>query len=256
MQDLSGKVYVVTGASRGVGLETARILARRGGRVAMLARDPAAIAEAAKEIGASAIGIAADVGSQKAMQAAFEQAVAAFGRLDGVVNNAGATMVCRIEHLTEDTVMTQIRANYLGVVFGSQAAIPHLRSSGGGRIINVTSAIAHHPEEFAYLSIYASTKMAAERFTEALRDEVKADNIGVTVFSPGSIETTFGAALNAEEAEAGFRRWLEMGPHSDGLVKAETVAEAIVNCLTLPEGVAYDFVELRPNRPTPKFMRI
>ncbi len=250
------RVYIVTGASRGIGFATAKLLAERGARVAMLARDADAVIAAAASIGDAALGIGVDVGDRAGMFAAFERTVAAFGRLDGVVNNAGATMVCRIENLTEDAVMLQIKANFLGVVYGSQAAIPYLRKSGGGRIVNVTSATVRHPEEFPYLSIYAATKTAAERFTFELRDEVKADNIGVTVFSPGTAETTFGAAASAEEAAAGFKRWLDMGPESDGMMQVDTVAAAIANCLSLPDGAAFDFVELRPNRPTPKALRI
>ncbi len=252
----AGKIYIITGASRGVGFNTAKILSERGARVALFARDAAAVTAAAGSIGEMALGIAVDVGDRDAMFAAFEQTVKAFGGLDGVINNAGATMVCRIEHLTEAVIMKQIRANFLGVVYGSQAAIPYLRKNGGGRIINVTSATARHPEEFPYLSIYGATKLAAERFTFELREEVKADNIGVTVFSPGSILTNFGDALSQEEAEAGLKKWQEAGPHSDGRMEVETVAEAIVNCLALPAGTAFDFVELRPNRPTPKMLYI
>ena len=250
-----GRVYIVTGASRGIGFATAKRLAAQGARVALFARG-ADVAAAAASIGDGAIGIAVDVGERDPMFAAFERTVQAFGRLDGVVNNAGATMVCRIENLSEAAIMLQIKANFLGVVYGSQAAIPYLRKNGGGRIVNVTSATARHPEEFPHLSIYAATKMAAERFTFELREEVKGDNIGVTAFSPGTADTTFGAAASAEEAEAGFKRWLDMGPNSDGMMTTDTVAEAIVNCLALPDGTAFDFVELRPNRPTPKLLRI
>jgi 3-oxoacyl-[acyl-carrier protein] reductase len=252
----SGKVYIVTGASRGIGFATAKRLVESGARVALFARGGDAVAEAAASLGAAAIGIGVDVGDRDPMFAAFERTVAAFGRLDGVVNNAGATMVCRIENLSEAAVMTQIKANFLGVVYGSQMAIPHLRKVGGGRIVNVTSATARHPEEFPYLSIYAATKMAAERFTFELRNEVKDDNIGVTCFSPGTADTNFGAAASAEEAAAAFQKWLDMGPDGDGMMTADTVAQAIVNCLTLPAGMAFDFVELRPNKPTAKALRI
>ena len=255
-QTFEGRVYIVTGASRGIGLATAKRLASLGAKVALFARGKEAVAAAAAEIGPAAIGIAVDVGSRDGMMAAFAKVVETFGRLDGVVNNAGATMVCRIENLTEDAVMLQVKANFLGVVYGSQAAIPHLRKVGGGRIVNVTSATARHPEEFPLLSIYAATKAASERFTAELREEVKADNIGVTAFSPGTTETTFGAAANQEEAARGFQRWLAMGPDCDGMMKAETVAQAIVNCLALPDGTAFDYVDLRPNRPTSKALRI
>jgi NAD(P)-dependent dehydrogenase (short-subunit alcohol dehydrogenase family) len=252
----SGKVFVVTGASRGIGLATAQALSERGGLVALLARDKLALEAAARALGASALPIIADVGDRNGMFAAFEQVWTQFGRLDGVVNNAGATLVSRVENLTEEGVMAQVRANFLGVVYGSQAAIPYLRRSGGGRIVNVTSATVRHPEEFPFLSIYAATKAAAERFSQELRQEVKADNIGVTVFSPGSTDTTFGQGADPVEAGAALEKWLEMGPDSDGLLSADTMGAAIADCFAIPAGAAYDFVELRPNVPTPKTLRV
>jgi NAD(P)-dependent dehydrogenase (short-subunit alcohol dehydrogenase family) len=255
-QSFDGKVYIVTGASRGIGFATAKRLVEDGAKVALFARGADQVAEASSSLGGSAIGIAVDVGDRDPMLAAFERTVATFGRLDGVVNNAGATMICRIENLTEAVVMAQVKANFLGVVYGSQFAIPHLRRAGGGTIVNVTSATVRHPEEFPYLSIYGATKSAAERFTFELRNEVKEDNINVTCFSPGTADTNFGATISAEEAAAAYQKWLDMGPEGDGMMQAGTVAQAIVNCLTLPSGLAFDFVELRPNKPTPKIMRV
>jgi NAD(P)-dependent dehydrogenase (short-subunit alcohol dehydrogenase family) len=251
----AGRAYIVTGASRGIGLATVRALAGRGARVAMLARNAEILHRAAGEFGPSVLPIAVDVGERAPLFAAFDRAVSEFGRLDGVVNNVGASFVSRIEALTEAWVMNQVRANFLGVVYGSQAAIPHLRRTGGGRIVNIGSATVRHPEEFPFLSIYAATKAAAVRFTEELRRELRPDGIGVTLFSPGSTETTFGDG-DPVEAQAAFIRWLEMGPHSDGLLDADTVGSAIADCFALPPGAAFDFVELRPNRPTPKAMRI
>ncbi len=253
---LTGQCFVVTGASRGIGRATARALSDRGGAVALLARDSPALRDAAGEIGSSALAIPVDVGDRNGMFAAFEQAWSTFGRLDGVVNNAGATLVSRIENLTEAGIMAQLRANFLGVVYGSQGAIPYLRRTGGGRIVNVTSATVRHPEEFPFLSIYAATKAAAERFSEELRQEVKGDGIGVTVFSPGSTDTAFGQGADPAEALAALEKWREMGPDSDGLLTAETVGRAIADCFALPAGAAFDFVELRPNRPTPKALRV
>jgi NAD(P)-dependent dehydrogenase (short-subunit alcohol dehydrogenase family) len=252
----AGKGFIVTGASRGIGRATATALSERGGAVALLARDGKALRDAAGEIGSSALAIPVDVGDRNGMFAAFEQVWSTFGRLDGVVNNAGATLVSRIENLTEAGIMAQIRANFLGAVYGSQAAIPYLRRTGGGRIVNVTSATVRHPEEFPSLSIYAATNAAAERFSEELREEVKGDGIGVTVFSPGSTDTSFGQGADPAEALAALEKWREMGPDSDGLLTAETVGRAIADCFDLPAGAAFDFVELRPNRPTPKALRV
>jgi len=252
---LEGKAFVVTGASRGIGHSVARTLVDRGARVALVARNAADVYAAAAGLGPGAVPIPADVGDRDAIAGAVSHAANVFGELDGIVNNAGATMVCRVENLTEAAIMMQVRVNFLGVVYGSQAAIPHLRRNGGGRIVNVTSAIVRHPDEFPFLSIYAATKAAAERFAFALRDEVKADNIGVTVVSPGSTDTTFGAAASAEEAQQSLRRWIEMGSHSDGAMPPDAVAAVIIQSLELPSSMAFDFVEIRANRPTPKAMR-
>jgi NAD(P)-dependent dehydrogenase (short-subunit alcohol dehydrogenase family) len=250
------RVYIVTGASRGIGLATVRALVGRGAKVAMLARNPEILAAAAAEIGPASLPIAVDVGERAEVFAAFDRVASELGRLDGVVNNVGANFVSRVEFLTEAWVMAQVRANFLGVVYGSQAAIPHLRRSGGGRIVNVGSATVRHPDEFPFLSIYAATKAAAVRFTEELRREVRQDGIGVTLFSPGSTETTFGEGADPVEAQTAFQAWLQMGPNSDGLLDVDTVGGAIADCFALPPGAAFDFVELRPNRPTPKMLRI
>lgn len=134
----------------------------------------------------------------------------------------------------------------------------HLRAQGGGRIVNVTSEAAHRSCPFPHLSIYAATKAAAERFTEDLREEVKKDNIGVTTFAPGSTATDFGAEQNwnVEEVRAAYDAWTATGGVDDGIMQSDAVGEAIVRCLELPMGSAFDFVEMRPNRPSTKTLRV
>ena len=245
---LSGKTFIVTGASRGIGLAAARSLGARGGRVALFGRDQGALDVAVAEIGNGAIPVAVDIQNRESLLAAIESAVAAMGGLDGIVNNAGLSLASKIEALRPEDVAIQFNTNVLAAIFACQAVIPHFRKRGGGRIVNIGSASVRHLDEFAYISIYSATKAALERFTIDLRDEVKADNIGVTILSPGGTETSFGSGWAPEVAAMAFGEWLRRAPLFDGTMPAEPVGEAIAACFELPPGTAFDFVEIRPNK--------
>jgi NAD(P)-dependent dehydrogenase (short-subunit alcohol dehydrogenase family) len=247
---LAGKTFIVTGASRGIGLAAAKSLGRRGGRVALFGRDRAALDLAVSEIGNGALPVAVDIQNRDSLRSAIESSVAAMGGLDGIVNNAGLSLASKIEELRPDDVATQFNTNVLAAIYACQAVIPHLRRRGGGQIVNIGSASVRHLDEFAYISIYTATKAALERFTIDLRDEVKADNIGVTILSPGGTETSFGSGWAPEVAAVAFGEWLRRAPLFDGTMPAEPVGEAIAACFELPPGTAYDFLEIRPNKVT------
>jgi len=245
---LAGKTFIVTGASRGIGLAAAKSIGRRGGRVALFGRDQKALDLAVSEVGNGAIPIAVDIQSREALLGAIESSISAMGGLDGIVNNAGLSLASKIEELRPEDVATQVNTNLLAAIFACQAVIPHFRKRGGGRIVNIGSASVRHLDEFAYISIYSATKAALERFTVDLRDEVKADNIGVTILSPGGTETSFGSGWAPEVAAMAFGEWLRRAPLFDGTMPAEPVGEAIAACFELPPGTAFDFVEIRPNK--------
>ncbi len=245
---LAGKTFIVTGASRGIGLAAAKSISRRGGRVALFGRDQGALDLAVSEIGNGAIPVAVDIQDRMALLAAIENSVAALGGLDGIVNNAGLSLASKIEELRAEDVATQFNTNVLAAIYACQAVIPHMRRRGGGQIVNIGSASVRHLDEFAYISIYTATKAALERFTVDLRDEVKGDNIGVTILSPGGTETSFGSGWAPEVAATAFGEWLRRAPLFDGTMPAEPVGEAIAACFELPPGTAFDFVEIRPNK--------
>ena len=249
MSALEGQAYVVTGASRGIGLATAGAMMKRGAKVALFGRDTAALDQAAEAFPGLGLPIAFDITDRAALVAAIGQAHAAFGRLDGLVNNAGLSLASPIETSPAEDIVTQVNVNFLATVFATQAVIPLLKSQGGGRILMVGSASVRHMDEFAYISIYTATKAAMERFATDLREEVKADNIGVTIFSPGGTETAFGSGWTPEIAAVAFAEWLGRSPTFNGTMDADVVGEAIANCFELPPGTAFDFVELRPNKP-------
>jgi NAD(P)-dependent dehydrogenase (short-subunit alcohol dehydrogenase family) len=251
---LADQVYVVAGASRGIGLGAAKSLVKRGAKAIMLGRDTAALTAGAAGIGANAHPVTLDITNREALFALFDDTVRKFGRIDGIINNAGVVIPSRVETLKPEDVMTQVNGNFVAQVYACQGIIPHLRRNGGGRIINVTSAGARRLEEFSNTAIYFAVKAALERFTAELREEVKHFNISVTVFSPGSTRTSPGEGWDPVEAELAMANWIKKGAEGDSFMEPDTVGEAIVRCLETPPGCAYDFVELRPNKPSLKYL--
>ena len=252
MLDLRDRVFVVTGASRGIGLSVAHALARRGARIGMLARSADELAERAAEIGDTALAIPVDVGNKADVTRAIDRVAERFGGLDGLVNNAGISRLSPVIETSEADAHTMIGLNMLGTLFGAQAAVPHLRARGGGAIVNLTSSTVRHRDEFPHMGFYAGTKAAIERFSMEMRDELKADGIAVMLFSPGATLTYAGANWAEGTFERGMDEWLRQGEWCDSYATPDVIGEAIVRMLELPRGTAYDFVELRPNVPSPR----
>jgi NAD(P)-dependent dehydrogenase (short-subunit alcohol dehydrogenase family) len=251
--EIQNKVYIVTGGSRGFGLAIAKNLVAHGARVGLISRNPSSLDQAVADIGADhAFGVAADVGSKASVSMAFAAIKSHFGRLDGLVNNAGMATPNKIEDLVEDEVVAQLQTNFLGTVFCSQVAIPLLRQGENPRIVNISSASAWHYDEMSHLSIYASTKAAVERFTRDLRQELQADGIGVTCIRPGGAWTNFADGWETKAFERALAAWKEAGTHLDTGMDVAHVGEAVRYALSQPIGVAIDLLEIRPNVLTSK----
>jgi NAD(P)-dependent dehydrogenase (short-subunit alcohol dehydrogenase family) len=252
---VNDQVIVITGASKGIGLATAQVLARRGARVALLARNAEALQEAVATIGGErALGIAADVSDRAAIDAAFAEVIAKWGRIDGLVNNVGFQFARRIEEVPEAEARKLFDLNFFSTLFACQLAIPHLRQAGGGRIVNLSSASVRHDNEFAHMAMYSSAKAAVDHFTTELRAEVKADGIMVTLFSPGAVATGSIANFDPAALPGAMAAWLEKGAKFDGAAQPDAIGEAIAACFELPPGVAVEFIEVRPNMPMPKLL--
>jgi NADP-dependent 3-hydroxy acid dehydrogenase YdfG len=243
---LRGRVAVVTGASRGYGFSTAESLVEHGARVALFARSREPLQEAAAKLGRAALAVAVDIRDANSVRAAFREVEENLGRLDFLINNAAIATVSRVEQLTDEDLFTMLNTNLAGQVHCIRCAIPLMKRSGGGRIVNVSSDAVRRP--LPYLSIYVATKSAMESLSEALRDELREDGIGVTVFRAGSShETGLASHWSEEEAAAAARLWAKSGylPYADVSLDTKTIGNAIVNVLLQPDHANVEIVEFR-----------
>lgn len=186
--DMSDKVVLITGASRGIGEAAARSFAEAGARVALVARNGDKIAEIAGEIGSNAIAIPCDVSRYWEVEAAVNAAVSEFGRLDVLVGNAGA--IEPISHMAEadpEAWGKVIDINLKGVFYGMRAALPVMLEQGSGHILTVSSGAAHNPVEA--WSHYCSSKAGADMLNQMVHKEYGEAGIRALSLSPGTVAT-------------------------------------------------------------------
>ncbi len=188
MFDLSGKVAIVTGGDGGIGLGMARGLARAGASLVVAARNPEKSALAVSELqalGVQAIAIETDVSSEGSIAALMEQAVAHFGRLDVLVNNAGTNVRLPAQELTLEQWHQVLDTNLTGAFLCAKAAYPYLR--GGGKVINVGSMLSLFGSAVA--AAYGASKGGVVQLTKSLAVGWAADGIQVNAILPGWIDT-------------------------------------------------------------------
>ncbi len=197
MIDLTNKAALITGASRGIGLATARALSACGASVALAARSETDIARHADDIvqaGGKAIAVRCDVTCFADLKTAVVQTQDAFGALDILVNNAGAIdPITRISDSDPDAWTNVLNVNVLGVYHGLRAAIPVMEAQGSGVIVNISSGAANSALEG--WSHYCASKAAAKKLTECAHTEVGAHGIRVVGLSPGTVATNMMASI-------------------------------------------------------------
>ena len=194
LKPVKEQVIVITGASSGIGLTTARMAAAEGARLVLAARNGDALDQLAAELrfkGAQVCTVAADVGVAEDVARIGAAAIAQFGRIDTWINNAGASVYGRLEDTPLADHHRVMQTNYWGIVHGSLEALKHLRQRGGGAIINLGSEISDRA--LPLQGPYSASKHAVKGFTDALRTELEHEQVPVslTLIKPGSIDTPF-----------------------------------------------------------------
>jgi NAD(P)-dependent dehydrogenase (short-subunit alcohol dehydrogenase family) len=186
--DMEGKTVMITGASRGIGAEAARVFAKAGANVVLLARSTDAIAELAGEIGKQAIAIPCNVARYGEVAAAVETTMREFGSLDVLINNAGVIEpIAMLADVDPDAWGQVIDINLKGVFNGVHAALPVMKAAGGGSILNISSGAAHGPMEgWAH---YCSSKAAVNMLNRCVHHEEAENGIRAIGLSPGTVAT-------------------------------------------------------------------
>src|SRR5213080_889631 len=237
MNSLNGKVAIVTGGSRGIGLAIARALVAEGVRVAVTGRSAAHLSTARRSIEAAGPGavetLQADVRNRADVQRAVDATTARFGGLDIAINNAGVGVFTNVASMTPEQWSEVIDTNLTGVFLVCHAVLPHMRSRGGGFIVNISSLAGKNP--FADGAAYCASKAGLNAFSEALMQEVRHDNIRVSYVMPGSVATEFSSGDESKGA--------------DWKIAPDDVAEVILNLLRHNPRSLPSRVELRPSKP-------
>lgn len=187
----TSRTWFVTGVSSGLGRAIAQAALAAGDTVVGTLRKPEQFAAFEALAPGRAHAIALDVTDASAVPAAVQKAVDLTGGLDVVVNNAGYGLVGAVEELTEPEAELQMDTNFFGVFRVVKAAIPHLKSRGGGAIINIGSVAS--ARGFPSMGMYSASKFAVAGLSQALSKELAPFNIRVTVVEPGGFRTNFGA---------------------------------------------------------------
>jgi 3-oxoacyl-[acyl-carrier protein] reductase len=237
MVPLKGKVAIVTGGSRGIGLAIARALVAEAVQVAITGRDQRYLSAARSKIEAAGPGavetLRADVRHAAEVDAAVSATVSRFGGLDILINNAGVGVFKDVADMSPEEWSEVIDTNLTGVFNMCRAALPHLRRRGHGFIINISSLAGKNP--FSGAAAYCASKAGLNAFSEALMQEVRYDGVRVSYVMPGSVATGFSGGDDSKGA--------------DWKISAGEVAEVVVNLLKHDPRSLPSRVELRPSAP-------
>ena len=233
LKPVEEQVVVITGASSGIGLTTARMAAERGARLVLAARSEDALQQLTDEInsgGGEAVSVVADVRNEEDVREIANVAIEAFGGFDTWVNVAGAFLYGRLDETPVEEMREQFETNVWGLLYGSLEAADHLKDRGGA-IINVGSVVSDRA--IPLQGSYSASKQAVKGFTDVLRMELEDDGapVSVTLVKPAAVDTPY-----ARHAKNYMDREATLPPP---LYAPETVAKAILHAAEHPERDVY-----------------
>lgn len=236
MIDLNGKVAVVTGGTKGIGLAIAEALVANGVAVFVCARNTNEVEACVKDLSSRGkiAGTACDVRDENSVVRMLEECEKAFGATDILVNNAGIGIMGKtVEEITPDEFRATLETNLFGVYYACHFAIPKIKKRGGGYIINISSLAGQNPHP--KMAAYNASKYALNGFTEAMMQELRQDNIKVSYICPGSVNTAFGNDTPSSE-----KAWQ---------IQPEDIAQIVIGLLQMDPRTLPSKVEVRPSKP-------
>ncbi len=234
--DLSNKIAIVTGGTKGIGRAIAESLVNAGARVAITARHEDEIASAVSQLNAlgagTATGHVCDVRDYDNVKSVFRE----IGGVDILINNAGIGLFSSVELMSVENFRAVLETNVFGVFYCCHEAIPLMKQRGGGYIINISSLAGAnaHPQ----MAAYNASKFGVNGFSEALMQEVRHDGIKVSYIMPGSVNTEFGGDEPSDQ-----KSWQ---------LQSADVAEVVMDLLSLPQRALASRIEIRPSKPPKK----
>ncbi len=239
--ELTGKVAIVTGGSRGIGYSIAEALLAEGAMVFICGRDEnflkAALEKLRLKTPANVDGTVADVRHYEDCRKLVRAAAERFGGLDILVNNAGLGFFKPVDQLSVEEWDTTIQTNLSGVFYCCREAIPLMRKRGGGYIFNISSLAGINAIPGG--SAYNASKFGLNGFSEAMMQDIRYDGIRVSYIMPGSVDTDFNAAPGSKT-------------HESWKLSGEDIAKAVIDLYKFPKTALASRIEMRPSQPPRK----
>ncbi|UOQ45818.1 SDR family oxidoreductase [Halobacillus salinarum] len=242
MANLTDKVVIITGASSGIGEETAKELASKGAKLVLAARREERLQELTNELNSDEKRAAykvTDVTSYEEVEELAEFAQDQFGQIDALVNNAGLMPLSLLNKQKVNEWDKMIDVNIKGVLYGISAVLPHMRERKQGHIINLSSVAGH--VVFPGSAVYSGTKFAVRAITDGLRmEEAKESNIRATIISPGAVSTELTSTITDEDMKSGTEDLYSMA------IQPDSIARTIRYALEEPPEVTINEIVVRP----------
>lgn len=241
-QGIENKVVVIAGASSGLGEALARRLVKDGAKLVLGARRLDRLKKLAQDLNLSPeAAVQTDVTQPDQVQALVDKAIALYGRVDVMVNNAGLMPHSLLERRKFDDWNAMIDVNLKGVLYGIAAALPYMQQQKSGHIINTSSVAGHKVRPGS--AVYAATKTAVRVISEGLRQEVKPYNIRTTIISPGAVESELVTSITEADVAANIQQF-----YDDVAISAESFASVVAFAISQPEDVDINEILFRPTR--------